>query len=123
MSAAQYREFDGMRTLGGTAGQRIARPRIHGPLADGLFDSESTDEDPELQAGGLEVASQQLSYDSIAQRDKATPEETREVTHTIPRTRNVMGATVYYTRHARTRRWYTRDLKRHGRAWGGISNS
>ena len=42
LSATQYRYLDAVRALGGTAGQRISRPRIHRPLADGLFDSESS---------------------------------------------------------------------------------
>ena len=46
LTATQYRYFDAVRALEGTARQRISRPRIHGPLADALFDSESLEEDP-----------------------------------------------------------------------------
>ena len=111
-----------MRALGGTAGQRTSRPRLHRPLADGLYDSESSEEDPELQAGRLQVATHRLSYDSLTQPDEPTPEETRDVTHTLPHTRNALGVTIYYTGHPTTKRWYTDGLKRHGRAGGGMSN-
>ena len=48
LSATQYRYLDAVRALGGTTRQRISRPWIHRPLADGLFDSESSEEDPKL---------------------------------------------------------------------------
>ena len=48
LSTSQYRYLDAVRALGGTAGQRMWRPRRHRPLADGLFDSQSSVEDPEL---------------------------------------------------------------------------
>ena len=50
LSATQYNYLDAVRALGGRAGQHISRPRLHRPLADGLYDSESSEEDPELQA-------------------------------------------------------------------------
>ena len=36
-----------------------------------------------------------------------------------PHTRNVLGVTIYYTRHRTTRPWYTDSSKRLGRAGGG----
>ena len=121
-SATQYKYLDAVRALGGTAGQRISRPKIHRPLADGLFDSESSEEDPHLQAGRLQVATHRLSYNSLTQPDVLTHEETRDMTQTLPHTRNVLGVTIYYTGHPTTRRWYTDGSKRHGRAGGGINN-
>ena len=83
------RYLDAVRALGGTTGQRILCPRIHRPLADGLFDSESSEEDPELHAGRLQVATHRLSYDGLPQPHEPTPEETRDVMQTLPHTRNV----------------------------------
>ena len=67
LSATQYKFLDAVRALGGSAGQRILHPRVHGPPADGLFDSETSEEDPKLQAGRLQVATHRLSYDSLIQ--------------------------------------------------------
>ena len=119
-TATQYRYLDAVRAFGGTVGQRILRPRIHRPLADALFSSESSEEDPELQVGGLQVATHRLSYDSLPQPDEPTPEETREAVQSLPHTRNVLGVTIYYTWSPTTRRWYTDGSKRHSRARGGI---
>ena len=122
LSATPYRYLDAVRALGGTARQRISCPRIHRPLADGLFDSESSEEAGRLQAGRLQVTTYRLSYDGLTQLEEPTPEETREVTQTLPQTRNVLGVIIYYTKQPTTRRWYTDGSKRHGRAGGGISN-
>ena len=111
-----------MRALGVTTGQRISRPRVHRPLADDLYDSDSLQEDPELHAGRLQVATHRLSYDNPTQPNETTPEETRDVTHTLPHTRNVLGVTIYYTGHSTTRWWYMDGSKRHSRARGGINN-
>ena len=48
LSSTQYRYLDSMRAIGGSVGQRMSRPRPHQLLANGLFDSETRDEDPEL---------------------------------------------------------------------------
>ena len=120
-SATKYRYLDAVRALGPTAGQCISRPRIHRPLADGLFDSESSEEDPELWAGRLQVTTHRLSYDSLTQPNKPTPEETLEVTQALPHTRSVLGVTTYYSGQSKTRRWYIDGSKRHVRP--GASNS
>ena len=117
LSATQYKYLDAVRALGGTAGQRISRPWIPG-----LCDCESSEEDPEQQAGRLQVATHRLSYDSITQPDEPLPEETQKVTTQLSHTQNVLGVTVYYTGHPTTSRWYGDGSKRHGRAGGGIRN-
>ena len=105
----------------GSAGQRIWHLRIHRPSV-GVFDSESSEEDPKLQAGRLQIATHRLSYDNLSQTDEPAPEETQEVTLTLPPTQSVLGVTIHYNGHPTTTRWYTDDSKRHGRAGAGISN-
>ena len=51
--------------LGGSPGQRISQPRRRRPPSMGLFNSESSEEDPELQAGRTQVTLSRLDYGSI----------------------------------------------------------
>ena len=113
--------LDAVHALGGTTGQRISRPRIHRPLADGLFDCESSEEDPELQAGRLPIG-----YPSavLRQPDLARRTNTRGNTrcNAYPPARAECTRGIYYTGHPTTRRWYTDGSKHHGRAGENISN-
>ena len=95
---------------------------MHRPPADGLLGTQSLEEDPEPQAGRLQVATHELSYDSFTKPHEPTPEEMQEVTRTLPHTRNILGVTVHFTGHPTPNRWYTDGLKRHGRVGGGIGN-
>ena len=50
LAATQYKYIDAVRALGGMVGQRISQPRQHRPLAEGLYDSESSEEDQKISA-------------------------------------------------------------------------
>ena len=65
--------------------------------ADGLFYSESSEEDPELQAGRLKTATHRLSYDSLTRPYEPTLEETQQVLRTLPQPQSVPRVTRYYT--------------------------
>ena len=65
-------------------GQRISQPRQHRPLAEGLFDSESFEEDPEISAGRTQAATSRLDYGCLNPPDEPAPEETLEVAQALP---------------------------------------
>ena len=47
-TSTQYWYLDAVRALGGLAGQHISHPKVHRPLAGGLYDSERSEENPDL---------------------------------------------------------------------------
>ena len=122
LSVTLYRYMDSVRALWGSVGQRTSRLKLHRQLADGLFDSESSEEDPEPEAGRLRAAARRLSYDSITQRHEPSAMETQDVTRTHPLTQNVLRVSNHYTGHPTTSRWYTDGSKCRGTARGGIKN-
>ena len=65
-------------------GQRISQPRQHRPLSAGLYDSESSEDDQETNAGETRPATNRLDYGSMNSPDEPTPEETLEVHQTLP---------------------------------------
>ena len=126
LTATQYKYIDAVRALGGTVGQRISQPKQHRPLAEGLYDSESSEEDQEISASKTLAATSRLDYGWLNPPDEPTPEETLEVSQTVPYRQQLHGITLYYTGEPTTTRWYTDGSKRHGRggrvAGGGIYN-
>ena len=122
LTATQYRYIDTVRALGGMVGHRISQPRQHRPLLAGLYDSESSEEDQESNAGKMRPATNRLDYGSMNPPDGPTPEETLEVYQTLPHQQKIHGNTIHYTGEPTTTRWYTDGSKRHGRAGGGIYN-
>ena len=60
-------------------GHSVSRLRVHRPPSQRRCDSESSEEDPELQAGRLQVAMYHLSHDSLTQPYAHTPDETQQV--------------------------------------------
>ena len=103
-------------------GQRISQPKQHGPLFEGLYDSESSEEDQESHAGKTRPATNRLDYSWMNPPDESNPEETHEVCQALPHQQKIHGSTVHYTGEPTTTRWYTDGSKRHGRAGGGIYN-
>ena len=65
-------------------GQRIPQPRQHRPLAEGLLDSESFEEDQEISAGRTQAATSRLDYGWLNPPDEPSPEETLEVSRALP---------------------------------------
>ena len=122
LTATQYKYIDAVRALGGTAGQRISQPRQHRPLAEGLYDSESSEEDQEISAGETRAATSRLDYGWLNPPDEPTPEETLEVSQTLPYQQKLHGITLHDMGEPTTTRWYTDGSKRQGRAGGGIYN-
>ena len=84
LTATQYEYIDAVRAPGGTVGQRISQPRQHRPLAEGLYDSESSEEDPEISAGKTLAATSRLDYGWLNPPNEPTPEEALEVSQTLP---------------------------------------
>ena len=80
LPAIQYRYLDAVRALRGTTGQRISCPRIRRPLADCLFDSKSSEEEFELQATRLQVATCRLSYANLTRRTNTRGNTRRHAT-------------------------------------------
>ena len=76
LTATQYKFIDAVRALGGTVGQRISQPRQHRPPLAGLYDSESSEEDQETNAGKTRPATSRLDYGWMNPPDEPTPEET-----------------------------------------------
>ena len=122
LTATQYKYIDAVRALGGTVGQRISQPRQHRPLSDGLYDSESSEEDQEISAGKTRAATNRLDYGWMNPPDEPTLEETLEVSQTLPYQQKLHRITIHYTGEPTTTRWYTDRSKRQGRAGGGIYN-
>ena len=60
-------------------GQRISKPRQHRSLAEGLFDSKSSEEDWEISAGRTHAATSRLDYVWLNKPDEPSREETLEV--------------------------------------------
>ena len=50
LTATQCKYIGAIRALGGIVGQRMSQPRQHRPLSAGLYDSESSQEDQEINA-------------------------------------------------------------------------
>ena len=103
-------------------GQHISQPRQHRPLSAGLYDSESSEEDQEINAGKTRPATNRLDHSRMNPPDEPTPDETPEVSHTLPHQRKLHGITIHYTGEPTTTRWYTDGSKGQGRAGGGIYN-
>ena len=122
LAATQYKYIDAVRALGGTVGQRISQPGQHCPLSAGLYDSESSEEDQETNAGKTRPATNHLDYGWMNPPDEPTPEETLEVSQALPHQRKLHGITIHYTGEPTTTKWYTDGSKRQGRAGGGIYN-
>ena len=122
LTETPYKYIDAVRALGGTVGQRISQPRQHRPLSAGLYDSESSEEDQETNAGKTRPATNRLDYGWMNPAEEPTPEETLEVSQTLPHQQKIHGITIHYTGEPTTTRWYTDGSKRHGRAGGGIYN-
>ena len=118
LTTTQYKYIEAVRALGGTVGQRISQPRQHRPLAEGLFNSESSEEDQEISAGKTLAATSRLDYGWLNPPDEPTPEETLEVSQTLPYQQQLHGITLHYTAEPTTTR-YTDSSKQHGRAAGG----
>ena len=78
-------------------GQRISQPRQHRPLSVGLYDSESSEENQETNAGKTWPATNRLDYGWMILPDEPTPEETLEVSQALPRQRTIHGITIHYT--------------------------
>ena len=76
LTATQYKYIDAVHALGGTVGQRISQPRHHRPPLAGLYDSESSEEDQETNAGKTRPATSRLDYGWMNPPDEPTPEET-----------------------------------------------
>ena len=119
LTATQYKFIDAIRALGGTVGQRISQPRHYRPLSAGLYDSESSEEDQETNAGKTRPATNRLDYGWMNPPDKPTPEETLEVSQALPHQRKIHGITIHDTGEPSTTRWYTDGSKRQGRAGVG----
>ena len=47
--------MNAVRAVGGTVGQRVSEPGVHRPLSADLYDSESLEEYPELQAEHIQL--------------------------------------------------------------------
>ena len=120
LTSTQYKYIDAVRALGGTVGQRISQPRQHRPLAEGLYDPESSDQ--EISAGKTRVATSRLDYGWMNPPDEPTLEPTLEVSQTLPYQQKLHGITLHYTGEPTTTRWYTDGSKRQGRPGGGIYN-
>ena len=84
LTATQYKYIDAVRALGATVGQRISQPRQHRPLAEGLYHSESSEEEREISAGKTLAATNRLDYGRLNPPDEPTSEETLEVSQTLP---------------------------------------
>ena len=87
-----------------------------------MYDSESSEEDQEISAGKTLAATSRLDYGWLNPPDEPIPEETLEVSQTLPYPQQLHGITLHYTGEPTTTRWYTDGSKRHGRAGGGIYN-
>ena len=122
LTTAQYKYIEAVHALGGTVGQHISQPRKHRPLAEGLFESERSDDDQEISAGRTQVANSRLDYGGLNPPEEPAPKLTLEVSHALPHQQQLHGITLHYTREPTTARWYTNGSKRHGRAGGGIGN-
>ena len=103
-------------------GQRISGPRVHRPPAEGLFESESSEEDPEVQASKLHTTTYRVFYNNLTEPYEPTPEEAQEVLQALPLTQRVLGVTIYPTGHPTTTILYGDGSKRHSRAAGGMSH-
>ena len=101
LTATQYKYIDAVCALGGTVGQRISQPRQHRPLSAGLYDSQSSEEDQETNAGKTRPATNRLDDGWMNPPDEPNPEETLEVSQALH------GITIHYTREPTTTRWYT----------------
>ena len=122
LSATGNKYLDDVRALGSAAGQQISPPRIHRLPAEGLYDSDSSHEDPKLQTNRLHIATQRLSYDNVTQRDEPTLEETQGVLQALPLIQRIFLVTVYYIGRPTTTHRYTDGSKCHNRTGGGIGN-
>ena len=121
-TTTQYKYIEAVRALGGNVGQRISQPRQHRPLAKGLFDSKSSEEDQEMSAGRTQAATSRLDDGWLNPPDEPAPEETLEVSQALPHQQQLHRITLHYTGEPTTARWYTDGSKRHDRAGGGICN-
>ena len=92
----------------------------HHPLAEGLFDSESSEEDPEICAGRAQAATSRLDYGWLNPPDEPSPDEILQVTQVLPHQQELHGITLRYTGEPTTARWYTDGSKRHRRAGGHL---
>ena len=117
--ATQYKHIDAVPVLGGTVGQRISQPIQHRLLAEGSYNSESPGEDQGIRAGKRPAATSRLDYGSPNPPDEPTPEETLEVSQTLPYHEQLHGVTLHYTGEPITTRWYTDGSKQHGPVGGG----
>ena len=123
LTTTQYRYIEAVRALEGTVGQRISQPRQHRPLAEGRFDSESSEEDQEISVGRTQAATSRLDYGWLNPPDEPSPDETFEVSQALP----PPAATPrdHPTLHGRTHhctvvhRWF--ETTRYGMG-GGIYN-
>ena len=96
-------------------GQRISQPSQHGPLAECLFDSESSEEDQETSAGKTEAVTSCLDHGWLNPADEPTREETLDVSQALSHQQQLHGITLHYKGEPTTARLYTDGSKRHGR--------
>ena len=92
-------------------GQRISPPRQHRHLSAGLYDSESSEEDQETNAGKTRPATSCLNYGWMNPPDEPTSEETLEVSQALPHQRKFHGITIHYTGVPTTTKWDTDGSK------------
>ena len=113
--------MDATRALSGTVGQWISQPGVNGPLSR-VYDSKSSEEDPELRVGCIQVLAHQVSYDSLLSPDEPAQDETHKVTSKLSNIKTILGVTCYYIGEPTNTSWYTDGSKHHGRAGRGIGN-
>ena len=78
-------------------GQRLSQPTQHRPLGEGLFHSESFEEDKEISAGRTQMAISRMEYVWLNPPDTLAPEKTLEASQALAHQQRLHGIILHYT--------------------------